>query len=84
MKFLNSLSLKENKNSKAKKQNLNRAKPKSSLSGFKKVLFNFVRVQDDAFTPRYNRRKHGLSQDLLLNQHLRKLHKTQSGLKKKL
>ena len=82
MKFQNSFNLKENNPYEAKKQNLNLAKPKSSLSGFKKLLFNFVRVQDDAFAPRYNRRKHGLSHDLLLNQPLRKLHKTQSGLKK--
>ena len=82
-KFQNSLSLKENKWFQPKKQNLNLPKVKSSLSGFKKVLFNFVCVQDDAFAPRYNRRKHGLSQDLLLNQPLRKLHKIQSGLKKK-
>lgn len=82
MKSLNRLNLKENQWFQLKKQNLNLAKAKSSLSGFKKVLFNFVRVQDDAFAPRYNRRKHGLSQDLLLNQPLRKLHKTQSGLKK--
>lgn len=70
--------------------NLNKKRPTPGMlklscsnAGFKKMLYNNVYVQDNAFEPRYNRRKHSLSQDLILNQPVRKLNKMVPGFQKR-
>lgn len=77
------LDLKKCRNLYKKKGIVGQLKPSSSNVGFKKMLYNNVYVQDNAFEPRYNRRKHSLSQHLILNQPTRKLNKMLPGFRKR-
>lgn len=47
-----------------------------NLSAFKKCLFNRVSAANNILMPGYNRRKHGISHGLLINNPLRQLSKT--------
>lgn len=78
-RFNLNLALKKRPVSDSKKLLSGKLKPSSSVPGFKKMLFNKVIVRDNVFEPRYNRRKHSLSQDLILNQPAQKLNKMHPG-----
>lgn len=55
----------------------------SSLSGFKKSLFNRVKIANYRLEPMYNRRKHSISHYVLLKNQYSKLSKSLGYIKKK-
>nr|UCS09838.1 ribosomal protein S4 [Percursaria percursa] len=61
---------------------LNILKGSTSTTGFKKMLYNRIKIQNNRLYPSYNRRKHNHSHHILITNQLSKLSKTFDHLSK--
>lgn len=82
--FLNQLLKKNNILTKLTRPFLSKTlKNSSNPSGFKKLLYNRVKIQNHKLIPSYNRRKHNHSYHIIVTNQLCKLSKNFNHLKKK-